>query len=75
MLKYSDDSIKEDIGNDLLGDNLLDDDLLNDNSSVYINSNININIEAKSNPDKDMTGNNFLKENSGINIKDLFQQV
>ncbi len=75
MLKYSDDSVEEDAGDDLLGDNLLGDDPLSDDSPTYINSNINMDTEAKSNPDEDMTGDNLLEENSGINIEDLFQQV
>ncbi len=58
------------MGNDLLGD-----DLLGNNSHAYIDSNIDMDTEAKLNLDKDMTGDNLLKENSGINIEDLFQQV
>ncbi len=80
MLKYSDDSVEEDAGNDLLGDDLLGDDLLgddplSDDSHAHIDSDIDIDTEAKLNPDEDMTGDNLLEENSGINIKDLFQQV
>ncbi len=74
MSKYSDDSIKEDAGDDLLSDDLLDDNPLGDNSPAYINSNIDIDIKAKLNPNEDMTGDNLLDENSGINtIEDLFQ--
>ncbi len=72
MLKYSDDSIEEDIGDDLLGDDLLDDDPLGDNSPAHIDSDIDMDTEAKSNPDEDMISNNLLEENSGINIEDLF---
>ncbi len=72
MLKYSDHSVKEGAGDDLLGNNLLGDNLLGDNSPTHIDSDINIDTEAKSNPDEDMTGDNLLKKNSGINIKDLF---
>lgn len=80
MLKYSNDSVKEGTGNDLLGDdllgdNLLGDDLLGDNSPIHINSNIDIDTKAKLNLDKDITDENLLKKNSGINIEDLFQQV
>ena len=57
------------------GDNLLSDDLLDDNNPVHINSNINIDIKAKSNFDKNMTSGNLLKDNSKINIEDLFQWV
>ncbi len=72
MLKYSDSSVEKDAGDNLLGDDLLGDDPLGDNNPTYVDSNIDIDIEAKSNPDKDMIGNNFLEENSGINIKDPF---
>ncbi len=58
ILKYSDNSVEENADNNLLDDNLLDDDLLGDNSSAYINSDINMNTEAKLNPNKDITGNN-----------------
>ncbi len=75
IIKYSDDSVKEDTGDNSLGDNLLGDDPLGDGSSVHIDSNINMDTEAKSNPDEDMTDDNLLEENSGINIEDLFQQV
>ncbi len=73
MLKYFDDSVEEGVSDNLLSDNLLVDNLLGDDSPAYINSNINIDIKAKLNPDEDITGNNFLEKNSGINIKDLFQ--
>ncbi len=73
MLKYSDDSVEEDGGDDSLGDNLLGDDLLSDDSLAHIDSDIDMDTEAKLNPDEDMTGNNLLEENSGINIEDLFQ--
>ncbi len=75
MLKYSDDFVEEDAGDDFLGDDLLGDDPLSDNSLAHIDTNIDMDTEAKSNPDEDMTGNNLLEENSGINIEDLFQQV
>ncbi len=75
ILKYPEDSIEDDTSEDLLGEDLLGDDLLDDDSSAHINSNINLNTEVNSNSDEDMTGDNFLKENSGINIEDLFQQV
>ncbi len=75
MLKYSDDSVEKDAGDDLLGDDLLDDDPLSDDSPAHINSNIDMDTKAKSNPDEDMTGDNLLEENSGINIEELFQQV
>ncbi len=72
MLKYSDDSVEEDAGDDLLGDNLLGDDPLSDDSPAHIDSDIDMDTEAKSNPDEDMTDNNLPEENSGINIEDLF---
>ncbi len=73
ILKYSDDSIEEDVGDDLLGNNLLGDNPLVDDSPAYINSDINIDTKAKSNPNEDMTSHNILEENSRINIEDLFQ--
>ena len=73
MLKYFDNSIKEDAGNNLLDNNLLSDDPLSNNSLIYINSNINMDSKAKLNFDENMTNNNLLEKNSGINIKDLFQ--
>ncbi len=75
MLKYSDDSVEESADDNLLDNNLLDDDLLGDNSPAHTDSNIDMDTKVKSNPDEDMTSNNFLEENSGINIEDLFQQV
>ncbi len=75
MLKYSDDSVEEDADDDSLGDDLLGNDPLSDDSSAHINSSFDIDTEAKSNPHKDMTGDNLLAENSGINIEDLFQQI
>ena len=73
MLKYFDDSIKKNADNNFLYDNLLDNDLLGDNSPAHIDNDININTKVKLNLDEDMTGNNFLEKDSGINIKDLFQ--
>lgn len=58
-----------------IGDNLWSDDLLDDNNSAHIDSNIDINLEAKSNFDKNITGGNLLKDNSEINIEHLFQRV
>ena len=55
MLKYSDDSVEEGAGNNLLDNNLLDDDLLGDDSLVYIDSNINMDTKAKSNFDDIMS--------------------
>ncbi len=75
ILKYSNDSAEEDASNNSLGDDLLNDDLLSDDSPTYIDSDIDMDTKAKSNLDEDMTGNKVLKKNSGINIKDLFQQV
>ncbi len=75
MLKYSDDSVQEDVRDDSLSDNSLGDDPLTDDSPTHIDSDIDIDTEVKSNPNDDMTGDNLLEENSGINIKDLFQQV
>ncbi len=75
MLKYTNDSVEEDAGDDSLGDDLLGDDPLSDDSPAHIDSDIDMDTEAKSNPDEDMTGDNLLEENSGINIEDLFQQV
>lgn len=43
---------------------------MGDNSPVHIDSNTNMNIEANSSSDKDMTSDNFLEETSGINIED-----
>ncbi len=78
MLKYFDDSVKGDasddlLGNNSLGDDLLGDDPLGDESPAHIDSNIDMDTETKSNPDQDMTGDNLLEENFGINIEDLFQ--
>lgn len=70
MLKYLDNSIEEDTVDNSLGDNML-----GDNSLAYINNNIDMDTGAKSNPDKEMTGSNFLEENSGISIENLFQRV
>ena len=75
MLKYFDDFVKKGASDNLLSDNLLVDDLLDNNNSAHIDSNINMDTKAKLNSDKDMTGNNLLEKNSGINIEDLFQQV
>ncbi len=72
MLKYSDDSVKEDAGDDLLVDNLLGNDPLDDDSLAYIDSDIDMDTKAKLNPDEDMTDDNRLEKNSGINIEDLF---
>lgn len=71
--QYSDNSVEKGANDNLLGDNLLGDNLLSDNSLVYIDSNIDKNTKVKSNFDKDMTGDNLLKKNFGINIEDLFQ--
>ncbi len=68
MLKYSDDSVEEDASDNLLGDNLLGDDPLDDNSPAHINSDIDMDTEANSNPNEDMTSDNLLEENSGINV-------
>ncbi len=73
ILKYFDNSVEEDVGDDLFGDNLLGDNPLGNDSPAHINSNIDMDTEAKSNPDEDMTGVNLLEENSGINIENLFQ--
>lgn len=53
----------------------VDDNLLADDNLALIDSNSNIDIKAKSNTDKEMTGNNLHKVNFEINIKDLFQYV
>lgn len=74
ILKQFNNSIEECVSDNLLDDNLLDNDLLGDNSLAYIDSNIDINIEAKSNLDKNMTGNNLLEKNSKININDLLNK-
>ncbi len=58
-----------------MGDDSLGDDPFGDDSPAHINSNIDMDTEAKSNPDEDMTSNNLLEENFRINIEDLFQQV
>lgn len=42
---------------------------------IYMNSNIDINMEAKSNFDEDMTSSNLHKKNFRINIENLFLQV
>lgn len=68
MLKYFDNSVEKSANDNLLNDNFSGDDLLDGNSLAHINSNIDMNIKAKSNSDKDMIGSNFLEENSGINI-------
>ncbi len=75
MLKYSDDFVKEDADDNLLGDDSLGDDPLGDNSPVHIDSDIDMDTEAKSNFDEDITDDNLLEEKSGINIEDLFQQI
>ncbi len=82
MLKYSDDFVEKGaddnllgdnlLGENLLGGNLLDNNLLGDNSSTYINSDINIDSKAKSNLDENVTNDNFQEENSVINIENLF---
>ena len=54
---------------------MLGDDLLGNNSPAHIDSNIDMDTETKSNPDKDITSKNLPEEKSGINIEDLFQQV
>lgn len=59
----------------MLVENLLGDDLLDDDSPTYINSNIDMDTEVKSNSDEDMTSKNLLEKNSRINIEDLFQQI
>ncbi len=73
MLKYSDDFVEEDAGDDSLGDDSLGDNPLSDNSPAYIDSDIDMDTKVKSNPDEDMTSDNLFEENSGINIEDLFQ--
>ena len=80
MLKYFDDFVEEGagdnlLGNNLLGNNLLGNNLLGNNSPAHIDSNTNMDTKAKSNPNEDMTGNNFLEKNSEINIKNLFQKI
>lgn len=67
MSKYFDNSIEKGIS-----DNLLDNDLLNDNNLALINRNIDIDTKAKLNLNEDITNSNFHKENSRINIEDLF---
>ncbi len=67
MSKYFDNSIEKGIS-----DNLLDNDLLNDNNLAFINRNIDIDTKAKLNLNEDITNSNFHKENSSINIEDLF---
>lgn len=42
---------------------------------TYINSNIDINMMAKSNFDEDMTSSNLHKKDFRINIENLFLQV
>lgn len=64
-----------DTSNNLLGDNA-ESDLLSDNNAI--DSNVNMDIEAKSNPDNNITGKNyedFCKNDSMINIEVLFHQV
>ncbi len=75
MLKYSDYSVKENASDDSLGDDSLGDDPLGDNNFAHIDSDIDMDTETKSNPNENMTDNNLLEENSGINIENLFQQV
>ena len=53
----------------------VNDNLLNNKNLAHINSNIDIDIKAKLNLNKDMTNSKFYEENSEINIKDLFQHV
>lgn len=65
MSKYSDDSIKEGAR----------DDLLSDNNPKHINNDIDMDTKAQSNLHEDMISSNLYKRNSGINIKDLFQQL
>ncbi len=72
MLKYSDNSIEEDGDDNSLDDDLLGYDLLGNDSFAHIDSNIDIDTKANPNPDEGITGNNLLKENSGINIENLF---
>lgn len=48
---------------------------MSDNNPTHIDSNIDMDIEAKFNADKDMTGGNLHKKNSEIHIENLFQQV
>ena len=72
ILKYSNDFIEEDASDNLLGDNLLGNNPLNDNNPAYIDSNINMDIKVKSNPNENITNNNFLEKNFKINIEDLF---
>lgn len=62
ILEYLDDSIEE-----CTNDNLLD-----DNNLVYIDSNINMDIEAKFNSNKNITGGNLYKKNPEINNDDMF---
>ncbi len=73
ILKYSDDSVKENADDNLLSDNFLGNNLLDDDSPTYIDSNINIDTKAKLNSVEDMTSDKLLEENSEINIEDLFQ--
>lgn len=51
------------------------DNLLSDNNFAHIDNDTNIDTEAKFNFNKDITNSNLYKKNSGINIKELFQQV
>ncbi len=67
ILKYFDNSVEEHDG-----DNLLGDDPLGDNSPTRSDSNINMDTKTRSNFYEDMTSNNLLEKNSGINIEDLF---
>lgn len=60
ILKYSNDSIKKEAGDDSLGDNLFGNDLLDNNNPTHINSDINMDTKTKLNPNKDTTGNNLL---------------
>lgn len=68
MLKYSNDLIAKDTDDNSLSHNLLDNDLLGNNSLIYINCNINIDIKVKSNLDKNMIDDNLLEENFEIKI-------
>lgn len=52
-----------------------EDNLLGNNNPANIDSNIDINTKTKLHLGKNMTYGNFLEENSGINIKNLFPQV
>ena len=75
ILKYLDNSLKENVGDNLLSNNSLSDSLLGDKNLTYINRNINIGTKAKSNSSEDIASSNLFEKNSEINIEDLFQQV